>query len=42
MKHLRQMTVRPAMEKQDAAGMIFLQLWFFVLSLMLTAAFGDK
>lgn len=42
MKHFRQITVQPAMQKQDAAGMVFLQLWFFVMSLMLSAAFGDK
>lgn len=42
MRHLNRVTVSKAMvsaEKQDdIAGIIFLQLWFTVVTLMLTAA----
>jgi hypothetical protein len=41
MKHLQKMTMQPAMEKQDdAAGLIFLQIWLSVMATILTKGFS--
>ncbi len=41
MKHVRSITVTKASAKQDAAGLIFLQIWLSVMTAILSAAFKD-
>lgn len=40
MKHLKKLTMQPAMEKQDTAGLIFLQIWLTVMATILTKGFS--
>lgn len=43
MKHFKKITVRQATAKDDdGAEMMFFQLYFTVLAIMLSAAFGGK
>lgn len=42
MRHIRKLTAKPAMQKQDAMGNVFLYVWMMAFSLILSAAFADK